>query len=130
HVVYANADITLNELVELMFHARYAGYPVLDVAPVEDEEVKTSMVVGIVTFRDLQKVPPQQRGSVRVREVMNREVTFMDADTNASDAVTKIHQIESGRLLVTQDDTVVGIVSRTDIMRAIQLLSFRYGGRS
>ena len=130
HVVYANADITLNELVELMFHARYAGYPVLDEVPVEEGEVKTSMVVGIVTFRDLQKVPPQQRGSVRVREVMSREVTFMDADTNASDAVTKIHQIESGRLLVTQDDTVVGIVSRTDIMRAIQLLSFRYGGRS
>jgi len=125
NVVYALPDMRVSELLELMFHTRYAGYPVASRIPEEGESLTISEVKGIVTFRDLQKIPLIQRESVLVSDVMNPEVETIDADDDVSEALKKLQSSTSGRLLVVEDNKVVGIISRTDIVRALQILSVR-----
>ena len=60
-----------------------------------------------------------------VSDVMNPEVETIDADDDVSEALKKLQSSTSGRLLVVEDNKVVGIISRTDIVRALQILSVR-----
>jgi Zn-dependent protease/CBS domain-containing protein len=124
NIVYALPDMRVSELLELMFHTRYAGYPVVSRIP-ENGLITVDDVVGIVTFRDLQRVPFTQREIVFVKDVMNPIVETIDVDNDVSEALKKLQGSTSGRLLVVENDRVVGIISRTDIVRALQILSVR-----
>lgn len=111
-VIYVPPDWTLEELIEVMFKTRHMGYPV--------QESPTSSVLGVVTFADVQRIPAPERATSRVKDVMKREIISIGPDADAFDALKLMSARNLGRLIIMDGGQMVGIVSRTDLMRAIQ----------
>jgi Zn-dependent protease/predicted transcriptional regulator len=112
NVTSVTSGMSVEELVDLMFRFKHMGYPVLD-----DTEVK-----GIVTFTDVQKVPREERKKVRVSEIMTKELITLREDDDAVNAIKLMTVNNIGRIVITKEKQIVGIVSRTDILRSVQLL--------
>ncbi len=108
-------DITLRELMGLMFREKHRGYPV-----VENGELQ-----GIITLTDVQKVPDEERDSVRVGDVMARNIYVVAPEEEASVAMKMMNEKGIRRLPVMDGSRLVGIVSREDLVRAIELCSER-----
>jgi len=111
-VIYVLPDWTLKELIDVMFKTRHMGYPV--------QESQTSPVLGVITFSDVQRVPASERATTRVEDVMKREIVSIRPDADAFDALKRMSSRNLGRLIIMEEGQMVGIVSRTDLMRAIQ----------
>jgi predicted transcriptional regulator len=77
-------------------------------------------VLGVVTFADVQRIPASERATTRVKDVMKREIISIGPDADAFEALKRMSSRNLGRLIVMEDGQMVGIVSRTDLMRAIQ----------
>ena len=112
NVVHVPPDWTVNQLVDLMFRTKHMGYPV--------QESQTSSVLGVVTFADVRRIPASERDSTRVEDIMNRELISIGSDADAFDALKLMASRNVGRLIVMDAKQIEGIVSRTDLMRAIQ----------
>jgi Zn-dependent protease/CBS domain-containing protein len=78
---------------------------------------------GIVTTRDLAKCPREQWESHTVADLMRRDVQAVSIapDAEALDALRKMERTGSSRLLVTDGDQLVGIVSLKDLLRFLRL---------
>ena len=113
-VIYVPPDWTLDQLIDVMFKTKHMGYPV--------QESQYSPVLGVITFSDVQKIPASRRSTTRVEEVMNREIIGIPPDADAFEALKLMSSRNLGRLIVMENGQMQGIVSRTDLMRAIQFL--------
>ncbi|HEY6585683.1 MAG TPA: CBS domain-containing protein [Candidatus Methanoperedens sp.] len=107
-----NSEMSIEELVEYIFRFKHMGYPVVD-----DGQLK-----GIVTFTDIQKVPREERKVVKVSQVMTKNIISLQEDDDAVNALKLMSLNNIGRIIVKKDEKISGIVSRTDLMRVIQLL--------
>ncbi len=114
NVISVPPTMTVSKLVDLMFKEKHMGYPVVDEA--------WKSVKGIVTFSDVQKIPRERRDITSVEEIMTRDVLSIVPDDDAFTALKTMSQREVGRLLVMENGAIVGIVSRTDLIKSIRLL--------
>lgn len=110
-MVTVPAQMSLDELFEVVFRYRYMGYPVE-----EDGEI-----VGVISFSDISKVPRDKLEEYKVKDVMSRKLITIDAQEDAIKAMLKMPKKGVKRLLVVKGGDVVGILSRTDLTRAIEL---------
>jgi len=111
HTIEATASIA--DLMERMFEERHTGYPV----------TRNGDVVGMVTLDDARDVKPVERDAVLVEDVMNHDVYSVHESNNAMDALEAMQEEGVGRLVVFDDhDEMVGLVSRTDIMTAFNVI--------
>lgn len=110
-----DSGMSVEELIEYIYRFKHMGYPVVD-----DGRLK-----GMVTFADVQKVPKEERKVVKVLQVMSKNIIALQEDDDAVNALKLMTVKNVGRIIVRKGETVSGIVSRTDIMRAIQLLENR-----
>jgi predicted transcriptional regulator len=77
---------------------------------------------GIFTLADVRKIPVEQRDKVTVGQAMNRNLAVIGADEEASTAMKKVMAKQGvDRVLVSENNSLIGIVSRVDLARAIQL---------
>ncbi|HJH32117.1 MAG TPA: CBS domain-containing protein [Methanosarcinaceae archaeon] len=111
-VVSVRPSMTIDDLFRFIFEKKHMGYPVI-----EGKSLK-----GIITFTDVHTVPAQERVNVLVSDVMTKDVITIPIDADASEALKLISIRNIGRLLVTDNGSIVGIISRTDLVRALQLL--------
>lgn len=106
------STMSVEELVDFMFRYKHMGYPVVD-----DGDVK-----GIVTFTDVQKVPKEERKNVAVGRIMTKKLITLKDNADAVDALKLMTTRNIGRIIITDETKMVGIVSRTDLLRSVQLL--------
>jgi CBS domain-containing protein len=106
-------DMTLLELKEHMFKEKHRGYPVLS-----GEEM-----IGVITLSDLQRVAEKDHADTRVAEVMTRKLYVIAPSEEASAAMRMMNMLNICRLPVMEDGRLVGIISREDLVRAIELCS-------
>ena len=111
-VIYVTPDLTLDQLVDVMFKTKHMGYPV--------QQNHTSPVLGVITFSDLRRIPESERDTTRVKDVMTGDVIAIEPDADAFDAFKLIMSNNVGRLIVIDQGKIVGILSRTDLIRSIQ----------
>lgn len=111
-VIYVPPDWTLDQLIDVMFKTKHTGYPV--------QESHASPVLGVITFSDLRRIPEPERRTIRVKDVMTSEVIAIEADADAFDAFKLIASGDVGRVIVMDQGRMVGIVSRTDLLRSVQ----------
>jgi len=104
-------SLILEELVDHMFREKHRGYPV----------VENGAMLGIITLTDVQKVPEEQRGSATVEQVMTRKLYVIGPEEEASAAMKMMNELGIHRLPVMENDRLAGIVSREDLVRAIEL---------
>jgi len=105
-------DTTIEELVRRMFSERHTGYPV-----VEHDEI-----VGLVTLEDAQSVKPVEREAFTVRDVMTTDLATIDAGADAMAAISAMQQNGVGRLIVNERDEFVGLLTRTDLVTAFNII--------
>jgi len=104
-------DMSISELVDMMFKEKHMGYPVA-----EDD------IIGIVAFNDIRQIPAEKRDSTYVSNIMTSEVISVHPDDDAIMALKLLSKHDIGRLIVMEDDIMVGIVSRADLVRSLELL--------
>jgi len=114
-VASVRPTISVADLFDRMLDERYSGYPV-----VEDGDI-----VGIVTLDDIRAVPPDDRETQQVRSIMQRDLTTISLDNTAMEAFTQLSRSQTGRLLVMDNGRFVGLITRTDIARAFEILKER-----
>ncbi|MFB6183100.1 MAG: CBS domain-containing protein [Haloarculaceae archaeon] len=114
-IISVRPDTSVAALLDQMFEQRHVGYPVVDA---------DGSVVGIVTLDDASQVAPVEREAFTVADVMTTELHTVSPDVDAMEAMQTLQNNDVGRLLVTDShDELVGIVTRTDFMRAFRVLS-------
>ncbi len=107
-VVTIAPTATIAELMGTMVRERHLGFPVQD----------DGRLVGMIDLRHAQGVPPE----TPVAQVMNRSVSTISEEAQALDAFTKMSRSGFGRLVVVdREGRMVGIITKTDLMRAIQI---------
>jgi predicted transcriptional regulator len=93
-----------------------------DVGPVPVvEDSESRRLAGIVTDRDLAlKVVAENRDpqSVRLEEIMSRQVVTCSPDSEAHEAMKKMSENQVRRIpIVDADNRLVGIISQADVAR-------------
>jgi len=112
NILTVSPEMTVEELVDLMFKHKHMGYPVVD----------NEQPTGIVTFNDVQKVPKEERKLIRVSQIMTQELITAKEDDDAIIALKMMTVNNIGRVIVKNDGKMTGIVSRTDLLRSVQIL--------
>jgi Zn-dependent protease/CBS domain-containing protein len=113
NVVSVSPSMNVEDLVKFMFEKKHMGYPVM-----EGDSLK-----GIVTFTDIQRVPYVERSVAQVSDIMTRDVISVSPDAQASDVLKLVSYKNIGRVVVIDNGSVVGILSRTDLVRVLKLRS-------
>ncbi|QZY00621.1 site-2 protease family protein [Halobaculum rubrum] len=116
NVVHPNDSVAT--LMERMFRERHTGYPV----------VKSGSLVGMVTLADAQGVREVERDAYTVQDVMETDIPSVTSDADAVTALETMQRRGVGRLVVVDaDGELVGLISRTDLMTAFNVI--QQGGR-
>ena len=110
-VVTVEADSGVQDLIERMLRERHMGYPV----------VRGREVVGCVTLEDVNKLEPERRATARVADIMSTDLVSTAPDDDIYLALNRMSRNEIGRLPVMEEGRLVGILSRSDVMRGFQL---------
>jgi len=80
-------------------------------------------IEGLVSLAQLTHCPGEERAVRTVREIMRpaADTLKISANTSISDALRKMVSADGGRLLVTEGNRVVGLITRSLITRFIQV---------
>ncbi|MGA9189620.1 MAG: CBS domain-containing protein [Methanosarcina sp.] len=113
NVVSVNPSMSVEDLVQFMFEKKHMGYPVI-----EGDSLR-----GIVTFTDIQRVPYLERPVALVSDIMTKDIISVPSDAQASDVLKLVSSKNIGRVIVVDNGKVVGILSRTDLVRILKLRS-------
>jgi CBS domain-containing protein len=113
NVVSVNPSMSIEDLVQFMFEKKHMGYPVI-----EGDSLR-----GIVTFTDIQRVPYLERPVALVSDIMTKDIISIPSDAQASDVLKLVSSKNIGRVIVVDNGKVVGILSRTDLVRILKLRS-------
>jgi CBS domain-containing protein len=107
-------DLTVEQAIEEQFLRHgFGGFPVG-----HDGEIE-----GLVSLAQLTHCPREERAVRTVREIMRPAGDNLKISANASvsDALRKMVSADSGRLLVTEGNRVVGLITRSLITRFIRV---------
>ncbi|WP_224448028.1 CBS domain-containing protein [Haloprofundus salilacus] len=106
-------DTSIAELMNRMFSERHTGYPVM----------RDGRLVGMVTLNDARSVNEVERDAYRVEDVMSRDIASVTPDLDAMEALQTMQERGVGRLpVIDANGEIVGIVSRTDLMTAFDII--------
>ncbi|MEM3607262.1 MAG: site-2 protease family protein [Candidatus Bathyarchaeia archaeon] len=112
-VCTVSPDWSLEEAVnECFYKYTHGGFPVVDEGGLK----------GILAVEDVRRIPRDRWRDTPVKEAMTplaRLVTVNPEDP-ASEALIKISKYGIGRLPVVEDGKLIGIITRSDLMRAVK----------
>jgi Zn-dependent protease len=113
HPVAVSDRVTVSELIErFVLGHPYSSFPVVD---------GDGHPIGLVTLDSIRHVPPAARGTARVGDVMvpMQGLVVVAPELPAGDATICLLSSGSRRALVTSGPQLVGILSLTDLVRAV-----------
>ncbi len=110
-VVTVEPTVSLSRVLEMMHETRHLGFPVME----------RGSLVGIIALADIHKISSIDREAMQVRDVMTRSPTTLQPSAPLVDALRIMSSQNIGRIPVVTDDILVGIVTRTDVLRVMEL---------
>lgn len=119
HVRTVATDATVAEAVQVMADAHVSGLAVVD---------RNGRVVGVITTTDVLQAQAEHDDRrartelferTEVRELMSTPPHTVDAEAEVRTAAKQMLEREVHRLFVVQGDQLVGVLSQTDIARAV-----------
>mgnify|MGYP004702053119 CR=1 FL=1 len=102
---------TVKELIEKILAELHSGYPVFS----------DGKLIGCVTIGDTSKVDPEKRNEFRVKDIMSRDIKKVSPGNDVYQAIKKLSGYDIGRLMVVENEELVGIITRSDIMKGFRL---------
>jgi CBS domain-containing protein len=94
-----------------MYTSKHLGFPV----------VERDALVGMVTLADVNRHSPIDREAMQVRDIMTRDPITLPPDAPVIDALKIMSSRNFGRIPVMKDGKILGIVTRTDILKVTEL---------
>jgi Zn-dependent protease/CBS domain-containing protein len=110
-VITVEPTTPVNKVVEMMYETKHLGFPV----------VENNALVGIISLSDVHKIPTQDREALQVKDVMTRSPITLPPSAPLLDALKIMSTRDIGRIPVVSKDSLVGIVTRTDVLRVMEL---------
>ncbi len=102
-------EISIDEANRIMLRYGHRGLPV----------VAGGDLVGVISRRDVEKALRHNLGHAPVKAYMSRNVLTVSQDTPVTEVQTLLIENNVGRLPVVQNGHLVGIVSRTDVLKTL-----------
>ncbi|MGE5380452.1 MAG: CBS domain-containing protein [Methylocystaceae bacterium] len=104
-----NSSMNIEEAGRLMLRYGHTGMPV----------VENDQMVGIISRRDVDKARIHNLGHAPVKGFMSRNIVSLPPTTPVSEIQRVMVEKDIGRVPIVEAGRVVGIISRTDILRTI-----------
>lgn len=111
NVLIVPQGMPVREVIDLMYSTKHLGFPV--------EE--RGQIMGMITLADVHKLAPLDREALQVRDIMTRGVISLPPSAPVIDALRIMSGSNIGRIPIMEGSQLVGIVTRTDIMKVIEL---------
>jgi len=118
-VISVNLDTLINDAVVTLTDAHISALPVVD---------DGGRMVGVVSSTDVLTSEAEANDAVErealleqmmVRDIMTRRPLTVSPDAEVREAAQQMLYADVHRLFVIADDKVVGVISTTDIVRAV-----------
>ncbi|MEK6599230.1 MAG: site-2 protease family protein [Deltaproteobacteria bacterium] len=113
NVVTITEDSTLAAVVEKYFFGyHFVGFPVSS----------DGRITGMLTLNNVRLVPKEKWDTTLVRDVINKisPDAILSPEDNAMDALSRMIDLDTGRVLVMDGDKLIGIITRRDIMKLME----------
>ncbi|HZK30424.1 MAG TPA: CBS domain-containing protein [Methanoregula sp.] len=101
----------LREVITMMYSSKHLGFPV----------VERDTLIGMITLADVNRTSPIDREAMQVRDIMTRDPVTLPPSAPVIDALKIMSARNFGRIPVVQDGKILGIVTRTDIIKVTEL---------
>jgi Zn-dependent protease/predicted transcriptional regulator len=114
NVVTVSPELSLEDVADNFFlKYGHGGFPV----------VQDGKAVGLLCLANVKDVPEEERQTIRVRDVMIPLSSELEIRPNESliHALKKMTQSGIGRLLVMEGETVTGMITKTGLLRFLQI---------
>jgi CBS domain-containing protein len=101
----------LSTVIGMMYSSKHLGFPV----------VERDTLVGMITLADVNSTSSIDRDAMQVRDIMTRDLITLPPETPVIDALRIMSSQNIGRIPVVVDGKILGIVTRTDILKVTEL---------
>jgi CBS domain-containing protein len=95
----------------MMYSSKHLGFPV----------VERDTLIGMVTLADVNRMASIDREAMQVRDIMTRDPITLPPDAPVIEALKIMSARNFGRIPVVKDGKILGIVTRTDIIKVTEL---------
>ena len=118
-VITVNLDMSINDAVVTLTDAHISALPVVDGG---------GRMVGVVSSTDILTSEAEANDAVErealfeqmmVRDIMTQRPLTVSPDAEVREAAQQMLYADVHRLFVTSGDQVIGVISTTDIVRAV-----------
>jgi len=110
-VTTVGPTLSVSEVITMMYASKHLGFPVVD----------RGMLVGMITLADVNRMHSIDREALQVRDIMTKDLITLPPDAPVIEAFRLMSAKNIGRIPIMQDDIIVGIVTRTDILKVTEL---------
>ena len=114
-IVTLSSSITIDEAVDKYFlRCSYGGFPVMD----------DGKFLGIITLKEIKNVPREDWSKVKVSDILvpHNKKWEMSHDSNVMKALELMIKEDKGRIIVMENDKIVGLITRNGIARYLQIM--------
>jgi Zn-dependent protease/CBS domain-containing protein len=110
-VVTVGPTAPVSQIITMMYSSKHLGFPVIE----------RDTLVGMITLADINKTSSIDREAMQVRDIMTRDVITLPPEAPVIDALRIMSAKDIGRIPVVADGKILGIVTRTDILKVTEL---------
>jgi len=103
--------LPVSQVIVMMYSSKHLGFPV----------VERGALIGMVTLADVNRTTPIDREAMQVKDIMTRDIVTLPPTAPVIDALKIMSARNIGRIPIIQDDKILGIVTRTDIIKVTEL---------
>ena len=110
-VTYISPKSSVESVIQAMYNTKHLGFPVIE----------NGALIGMVTLHDINHTSSIDREAMIVGDIMSKEPLTLPPDAPLTEALKLMSGMNIGRVPVVRDGQVEGIVTRTDILRFLEL---------
>jgi Zn-dependent protease/CBS domain-containing protein len=101
----------VSQVIGMMYTSKHLGFPVIE----------RETLVGMITLADVNRTSSIDREAMQVRDIMTRDPVTLPPEAPVIDALKIMSARNIGRIPVVKDGNIIGIVTRTDILKVTEL---------
>jgi Zn-dependent protease/predicted transcriptional regulator len=110
-VTSVSPTLPVSQVITMMYTSKHLGFPV----------VERDTLIGMVTLADVNRMASIDREAMQVRDIMTRDPITLPPTAPVIDALKIMSAHNFGRIPVVHDGKILGIVTRTDIIKVTEL---------